>query len=687
MTPPAGPILPEALARTPDRSERFLSRHPAVAYLIVIIAAAFALFWRLGLPTLEGHECYVPMVATHMAKPDRWLDEDFTLVPIPPDTPWNHWLVPIFNGRPRLVKTPLAYWCEAGLLRMGFPGNEFTARLPSAIAATLLALLVLALGRRMFSVRAGLVAALMLLTTLGVQEWGRNARPEMLTTFWMTAVMFLFCAALNTSRPGKRHLLLMAVWFTTGVANLAKEFVPCFLAFPLVACLSWRASAAEVEETDPRPHRLLVVFLAASVLGLVVLNVIRATPALNWWEYFGLGETLGLGLTLAAALGAPLAWYGFTSGAYRRLRPFLPTALPGLVLMLLLFVPWLWYMTKLFSTAGGILQSQVAERALSTDFSVETKKPGFYCFALLVLAMPWSVLVLPALVTPLLKRFREHREALVFLLLWVFGLVLLFSAATGKRQHYILPAIPPVCLLAAFLAEDLFFEHRWLSLRWAKVYVGGWAAALVAGITGLAVLWRVMHSELVRRVLDLVAVEVMNVDGVVAHLLIVAGVVALFFLVSLVAICKGRPALALGMMLLGAVAGTVAYAARADLWEEELQSVRVAKQALSLMPPYGRVATWADVKSKVVYYFGSDIPDVRYRQAKLITLNGNEKGMRLWKEWLESNRPPLLLFGQREEIAAIASVGFVPIPLEQPDEKDPHEPMLFRFEKRPTTEP
>jgi 4-amino-4-deoxy-L-arabinose transferase-like glycosyltransferase len=672
--------MTDELARARDRSRGFLSRHPAVPYLIIIAAAAFALFWRLGLPTLEGHECYVPLVANHMAKSDRWLDEDFTVGPVPPDTPWNRWLVPVFNGRPRLVKTPLAYWCEAGMLRMGFPVSEFTARLPSAIAATLLALLVLALGRRLFSARAGLIAALMLLTTLGVQAWGRNARPEMLTTFWMTGVMFCFCAAVNASRPGRRHVLLMAVWFATGMANLAKEFVPWFLGLSLLAYLAWRASAARDDETH-RPRRLLVVYLASSVLGLVLLNMVRATPALNWWTRVGLGEVPGIALTLAVTLGMPLAWYFLTTGAHRKLKPFLPTALPGALLMVLMFVPWLWYMTQLFSSAGAVLQSQVTERALSTDFSVEAKKPGFYCFALLVLALPWSVLLPTALVAPFLNRFRRHREALVFLLLWVFGLLLLFSAATGKRQHYILPALPPVCLLVGFLAEDLFFEHRWLSLGWAKAFVAGWVAVLVAGIAWVAAFRGPAHAAMRNVLLKDSGIPEGNVDAIVLHVLVIAGVVALFFVASLVAVWKGRSALALGMILLGAVAGTMVYATRADLWEEELDSVRVAKQALQMLPPDGRVASWGDVKSKVVYYFGRDIPDAWSRRNKLVSIHGHDKGLRLWKEWLESDRPPLLLFGHRDDTAELASVGFVPIPGDHPDQQNPREPMLFHLGK------
>jgi hypothetical protein len=99
------------------------------------------------------------------------------------------------------------------------------------------------------------------------------------------------------------------------------------------------------------------------------------------------------------------------------------------------------------------------------------------------------------------------------------------------------------------------------------------------------------------------------------------------------------------------------------------------------------VASWGDIKSKVVYYFGRDIPDAWSRRDKLVSIHGSDKGLRLWKEWLESDRPPLLLFGRREDTAEIARVGFAPLASYAPPGTNPREPMLFRFEKDLTAPP
>ena len=150
------------------------------AYVLVGALAAVITLWNLGQGLLEEHECYVAVPAANMADPAKWLDTQTNAEPIPPNTTINHWIVPAFNGQPRLVKTPLAYWCLAGLLKLGLPLDDFTARLPSAIEAILLALVTLALGRKMFGPRAGLLGALVLTTSIGLMTWGRNGRPEIL---------------------------------------------------------------------------------------------------------------------------------------------------------------------------------------------------------------------------------------------------------------------------------------------------------------------------------------------------------------------------------------------------------------------------------------------------------------------------------------------------------------------------
>src|SRR5947199_7760233 len=77
----------------------------------------------------------------------------------------GNWIVPTFNFILRVDKPALLYWLQ--MLGYHFFGvSEFSARLPSALAALAAVLLTYELGRKMFSAWAGLYAGLILISSL-----------------------------------------------------------------------------------------------------------------------------------------------------------------------------------------------------------------------------------------------------------------------------------------------------------------------------------------------------------------------------------------------------------------------------------------------------------------------------------------------------------------------------------------
>src|SRR5579859_3270407 len=73
----------------------------------------------------------------------------------------DNYVVPKFNFQLRDAKPALLYWCQMAAYR-AFGVSEFSARLPSAIAAALSVLLLYELGRVMFSPMAGLFGGIIL---------------------------------------------------------------------------------------------------------------------------------------------------------------------------------------------------------------------------------------------------------------------------------------------------------------------------------------------------------------------------------------------------------------------------------------------------------------------------------------------------------------------------------------------
>jgi 4-amino-4-deoxy-L-arabinose transferase-like glycosyltransferase len=78
------------------------------------------------------------------------------------------YIVPHFNNQLRLDKPPLAYWAQVASYRV-FGENDFSARFPSAVAASLVALSIFAWGKRIGDERIGWWAAIIF--TLSLQTF------------------------------------------------------------------------------------------------------------------------------------------------------------------------------------------------------------------------------------------------------------------------------------------------------------------------------------------------------------------------------------------------------------------------------------------------------------------------------------------------------------------------------------
>lgn len=103
----------------------------------------------------------------------------------------NHWIVPHFNGAPRINKPPLFYWTIAIVYKI-FGTNEFTARLPSALAAIGTVLIVYLWGKRLEDSKNGFWSGMMLMASPLFFFISRLCITDMLLTFFVCASLYFF---------------------------------------------------------------------------------------------------------------------------------------------------------------------------------------------------------------------------------------------------------------------------------------------------------------------------------------------------------------------------------------------------------------------------------------------------------------------------------------------------------------
>ena len=105
----------------------------------------------------------------------------------------GHWLVPALpDGTPHIMKPPLVVWPIA---LASWPAHAVTVRtaiLPSLLAAIGVVLLTYWLGRRLFDVDMGVVAALIVAATLCLYHMAHSSMPDMVQLVTGTGAIAIY---------------------------------------------------------------------------------------------------------------------------------------------------------------------------------------------------------------------------------------------------------------------------------------------------------------------------------------------------------------------------------------------------------------------------------------------------------------------------------------------------------------
>ena len=153
------------------------------------------------------------------------------------------WLTPRLYGEPLLTKPPGAY---AAIAAASWPFGgvtAWTARLPSAAAATLVVFLVYGCFKRYFGQINGLMAAAMLPLSMLWLAAAPSAEIDMLQVAWVTAAVVLFVRAVEGHEEAGRRAewpwQLAALLCVAGGA-LTKWTAPAFFYLMAIPFLLWR---------------------------------------------------------------------------------------------------------------------------------------------------------------------------------------------------------------------------------------------------------------------------------------------------------------------------------------------------------------------------------------------------------------------------------------------------------------
>jgi 4-amino-4-deoxy-L-arabinose transferase-like glycosyltransferase len=155
----------------------------------------------------------------------------------------GNWVVPTLYGEPLLTKPPGMY---AAVALVSWPAGrvtEVTARLPSALAASLTVFLFYGFFARRFGKPGGLLAAALLPLSVLWLDRVPTAEIDMLQVAWVAAAVLCFVRALEIAETGERQ----SGWFWWQAALLCvaggvltKWTAPAFFYLTVLPLLWWR---------------------------------------------------------------------------------------------------------------------------------------------------------------------------------------------------------------------------------------------------------------------------------------------------------------------------------------------------------------------------------------------------------------------------------------------------------------
>jgi 4-amino-4-deoxy-L-arabinose transferase-like glycosyltransferase len=137
------------------------------------------------------------------------------------------YITPRLYGMPWFEKPPLMYWFAALAYKL-FGINEFAARFPSALGATISVFAVYWCGRKLWDRSVGFLAALILASSVGFFAFARAASMDMPLTVCLTLAMVFFLFAFNDQTP-RRKFWLYGFYAVLGLGVLAKGPVAVLL--------------------------------------------------------------------------------------------------------------------------------------------------------------------------------------------------------------------------------------------------------------------------------------------------------------------------------------------------------------------------------------------------------------------------------------------------------------------------
>ncbi len=361
----------------------------------------------------------------------------------------HDWVTLYANGIRYLEKAPLLYWSMAASFKL-FGPHTFAARLPLAFTVLALALILESFARRAFnSTRAGLYAALILLSSFGIFIFTRITIPDAMVCLWLTLALFAYYLTEQQPDPPQSRVPHLRDSLTVAKVGIPEANRTHVLATHAPRLLSYTFAAACALNVLTKGLIGIVFPIAIVLLHLLLTRGISGAIK-RLCQLHPISSTLVF-FTFAAPWHILIGLANPTQGtpghlAFSHHHWQVPQPTQGNV------HGWTWFYF--------INEHLLRYLNLRVPRDYDTVPLALFWGLLIIWLMPWSAFLPNALARipawkVLIRAHLTPRESTLLLLgLWAAIPMLFFSLST-RQEYYVLPTLPAFALLiAAWLTEE-----------------------------------------------------------------------------------------------------------------------------------------------------------------------------------------------------------------------------------------
>jgi 4-amino-4-deoxy-L-arabinose transferase-like glycosyltransferase len=183
--------------------------------LVILVLTAILFFARIGARALWSSEFRWAEIAREMILTHNYF--------------W-----PTINGRVYFDKPLGSYWLVVGATWLTGAMNEAAARLPSAFAGLFAVALLIFLARRLYDLRAGVMAGFIVATSFSFVFFSRHASADVETITGELAALLLFI--INERRPAGSWVI--GLWLVMALTSLMKGLLGFVLPLTIIGVYS-----------------------------------------------------------------------------------------------------------------------------------------------------------------------------------------------------------------------------------------------------------------------------------------------------------------------------------------------------------------------------------------------------------------------------------------------------------------